>query len=78
MSWAEAMLGWGKEMIGGEVMVKLALDRPLHDLGDNGDDGYRAVVRRICRISGLVDGMDEGVFPGFRDDVGDEAGVDEM
>ena len=41
---AEAMLGWGKEMIGGEVIVELALSRSFHYLGDDRYDGYGAVV----------------------------------
>ena len=75
---AEAMLGWGKEMIRGEVIMELALNRPLHYLGDDGDDGYGAIVRRIGRIAGLVDWMDKGVLPGFRDNVGGETGVNKM
>ena len=31
-------------MVVGEIVVKLALSRPLHYLGDDGDDGYGAVV----------------------------------
>ena len=40
----EAMLGWGKEMIGGEVVVELALSHTFHYLGGDRYDGYGTVV----------------------------------
>ena len=74
----EAMLGWGEEMVGGKVVVELALNCPLHYFGKDWDDRNRTVVGRIGRITGLVDGMDEGMLPGFREDIGDEGEVDDM
>ena len=44
----EAMLGWGKEMIRGEVVVELTLYGALYYLGDDGDDGYGSVV--VCVV----------------------------
>ena len=44
---AEAMLGVGKEVIGGKVIVKLALYNALNYFGYDGDDGYRSEIARI-------------------------------
>ena len=65
-------------MVRGEVVIELALSRSLYDFGNDGDDGYGAVVRWISWIAGLVDRVDKGVFPGLWDDIGDEGGVDQV
>ena len=70
------MLGRGQKVVGREVIVKLTLNRPLYYFGDDRKDGYRTVVGWICRISGFVDRMDNGMFPGVGNVVGHDAGVD--
>ena len=39
-----AVLGWRKEVVRGEVVKELALSRSLYDFGNDGNDGYGAVV----------------------------------
>ena len=60
---AEAMFGIGKEVIGGKVIVKLALYNALNYFGYDGDDGYRSEIGRIERIAGFVDRIDKRVLP---------------
>ena len=38
------MLGWRKEMVRGEVVEELALNRSFYYLENDGDDGYRTVI----------------------------------
>ena len=57
---SKSVPGGRQELVGVEVIVKLALDHPLYYFGSDMEEGYGAVVGWICRITGLMDRIDEG------------------
>ena len=59
MTGTEAMLGVGKKVIGGKVVVKLALYNALYYFGYDRDNGYWSEVGRIRGFTGFVGGTDK-------------------
>ena len=67
MTRTETVLGWGQEMILGEVIVELLVYSPLYNFGEDGKDGDWPEVGWIRGIAGFVNRIDKGMFPGFGD-----------
>ena len=63
-------------MVLGKVIVKLLVDGPLYNFGDDWDYGNWPEVGWVRRITGFMDRVNEGVFPGLRNIRERDAGID--
>ena len=77
MGRAKTVLGRGEEVIVGHVGVQLLLGNFLDYLGEGGNNGDGTEVGGIRGITGFVDGVDDGVFPGVGKFTGCETGVED-
>lgn len=65
-------------MVIGHIGVELSLHHPLDQLWEGRNDGNRSEVGGICWVSGFVDRMHNGMFPGGGILTGCETGVQDV
>lgn len=78
MMGSKTVLGAGKKMVLGKIAVQLLLYHSLYQFGDDGDDGDGPEVGWVRGITGFMDRVNDGVFPGRRNFGEKDRGVDEM
>ena len=65
-------------MVARHVGVQLLLSNFFYKFGKGRNNGDRSIVGWISRITGFVDGVDDGVLPGCGKFTSCETGVDEV
>ena len=59
----ETMLGWGEEMVFGQVRRELSLHQALDNFSYGGNYGNGTLVRDLIWITGFENGVNYGVLP---------------